>query len=92
MLGLWGGWRQCRAWTLLWKHVWVMRMPPIFAGALMFITAPDGYLFCLFCFFPPRYLVIYPYSPLVGRFKKILVWSCGATNTAGFGEHTHKTG
>ena len=50
-----------------WKHVWVMGMPPIFAGALMFITAPDGYLFCLFCFFPPRYLVIYPYSPLVGR-------------------------
>lgn len=38
--------------------------------------------------FPPRYLAIYPYSPLVCRFMKILVWSCGVTNTAGFGEHT----
>jgi hypothetical protein len=74
----------------LWKPVWVMMgMPPIFTGALMFITAPDGYLFCWFCFFPHGIWSFTPIPPWsVGRFMKILVWSCGATNTAGFGEHT----
>jgi hypothetical protein len=69
-----------------------MGMPPIFAGALMFYHGSGRVSVLLVLLFSPRYLVIYPYSPLVGRFKKILVWSCGATNTAGFGEHTHKTG
>jgi hypothetical protein len=38
----------------------------------------SGWVSVLLCFafFPSRYLVIYPYSPLVGRFMmKISVWS-----------------
>jgi hypothetical protein len=54
------------------------------AGALFVVILVSGRVFALLCFafFSPRYLVIYPYSPSVGRFMEILVWSRGAMNTA----------
>jgi hypothetical protein len=61
------------------------------AGALFVVILVSGRVFALLCFafFSPRYLVIYPYSPSVGRFMEILVWSRGAMNTTHrlFGEH-----
>ena len=56
----------------------------------------SGRVFALLCFafFSPRYLVIYPYSPSVGRFMEILVWSRGAMNTTPpiwRTQHTNKT-
>lgn len=38
--------------------------------------------------FPPQYLIVYPYSPSVGRFMENLVWSREAMNSAGFGGRT----
>lgn len=63
------------------------------AGALIVVILVSGRVFALLCFafFSPRYLVIYPYSPSVGRFMEILVWSRGAMNTTAYLANTTTT-
>jgi hypothetical protein len=71
--------------ALLWKHTnRVMETESISGGRSDRLILVSGRVFALLCFafFSPRYLVICPYSPSVGRFMEILVWSRGAMNTA----------
>lgn len=57
-------------------------------GALIAIMV-SGRVFALLQYvFPPQYFIFYPYSPSVGRFMEILVWSREAMNSARFGGRT----